>query len=483
MIPDQDRAEEADASLLFSSANASAVCTVTSREVPGYSSRSAGICRLAIFFHGHIRYRRGGVRRFGEVDAVGLHELRVADEDAATREGRDETLARDIDRVRNEGSVNFRARHLRRVRVADRLRDRVGAHALGEGGHAEKLGLFDARSRQDLGHLEVAFGQGTGLIRHDGMEVREQLEVVRALHEHAVRAGRADAAEEGERNGDHEGTRAGHDEEGTCTVDPGRRIAGEDRRDDREGDRGVHDDRGVDAGEAGDEILGLRLLLGGVLDELEDLRDCGIFEGLGRPDAEESLTVDAAGDDRLTRMNAPRNGLAGERCGVHHGLTAQDLGIDRDLLARLDHEDVTDLDVVRIHRLDGPVRALNIGLLRNDVHETRDVLAGLSEGVLLEPLTDEVEGHDGDGLRILTGREGTDRRHEHEERLVHRLAVPDAEERLANHVIAAQEVRNQVREQAREAVREDQRAEARLIHHHHGEENREGGENFLQFLL
>ena len=359
----------------------------------------------------------------------------------------------------------------------------MGAHAFGEGGHAEKLGLFDARSRKNLGHLEVAFGQGTGLIRHDGMEVREQLEVVRALDEDAIRAGRADAAEEGERDGDHEGARAGHDEEGTCTVDPGRRIAGEDRRDDREGDRGVHDDRGVDAGEAGDEVLRLRLLLGSVLDELEDLRHCGILEGLGRPNAKESLTVDAAGDDGLTRMNAPRNGLAGERCGVHHGLTAQDLGVDRDLLARLDHEDVTDLDVVRIYRLDGPVRALNIGLLRNDVHETRDVFTGLPEGVLLEPLADEVEGHDGDGLGIFTGREGTDRRHEHEERLVHRLAVPDAEERLANHVVAAQEVRNQVRDQARQAMREDQRTEARLIHHHHGEKDRERGENFLQFLL
>ena len=400
-----------------------------------------------------------------------------------TREGRDEPLAGDIDRIRNEGGVDFRVRRFRRVGVADRLRNRVGAHAFGEGGHVEKLGLFHARSRQDFGHLEVAFGQGAGLIRHDGVQVREEFQVVRALDEDAVRARGADAAEEGEWDGDHEGARAGYDEEGTCTVDPGRRIAGEDRRDDREGDRGVHDDRGVDAGEAGDEVLGLRLLLGGVLDELEDLRHRRILEGLGRPDAEEALAVDAAGDDGLTRVNAARNGLTGERRGVHHGLTAQDLGVDRDLLARPDHEDVPDLDVVRIHRLDGPVRALNIGLLRHDIHETRDVLAGLPEGVLLEPLADEVEGHDGDGLGVLAGREGTDRRHEHEERLIHRLAVFDAEEGLADHVVAAQEVRNQVRNQAREAVREDQRAEARLIHHHHGEKNREGGENFLQFLL
>ena len=54
------------------------------------------------------------------------------------------------------------------------------------------------------------------------------------------------------------------------------------------------DGGGVVAGEAGDEVLGAGLLLGGVFHQLQDAAHGGLPEGLGRAHGEQAGQVHAA---------------------------------------------------------------------------------------------------------------------------------------------------------------------------------------------
>ena len=80
--------------------------------------------------------------------------------------------------------------------------------------------------RMDGGHREDAFRQGPGLVEHDGTDAGEGIHVVGSLDQDALAGSPADAAEEGERDGNDQGARAGYDQEHQGTVDPDGPLSG-----------------------------------------------------------------------------------------------------------------------------------------------------------------------------------------------------------------------------------------------------------------
>ena len=76
-----------------------------------------------------------------------------------------------------------------------------------------------ARGWNDFRNMKAALGERSRFIEYGRAAFTERLEAVRALDEYAVFARRADAAEEGQRNGYNERTRAGNDEKFKRAVD------------------------------------------------------------------------------------------------------------------------------------------------------------------------------------------------------------------------------------------------------------------------
>ena len=253
-------------------------------------------------------------------------------------------------------------------------------------------------------------------------------------------------------------------------------------RDHGEQHGGAGDDRRVPAGEARDEVLGPRLLLARVLHELEDARDGGLTERLGRADVQHAGHVDAAGDDVGARLHVAGDGLAGERGGVELAYALGDDAVDRHALAGLDDDDVADLDLIGVDLDELPV-LLDVGVVGGDVHHGADGLAALAHGVALEQLADLVEQHDRGAfrhVRLGLGEkhhgEGTDGRHRHEEALVERLAVADVAPCLLQDVVAGDEVGDEEEREACVQVAgrtEDGVQDAELIDGVHDDEDDE----------
>ena len=93
-------------------------------------------------------------------------------------------------------------------------------------------------------------------------------------------------------------------------------------------------------------------------------------------------------------------------------------------VARLDHDDVADLNLFGIDLFELAV-PLNVGVIGADVHQGADGFAALAHRIALEQLAHLVKQHDRDGLFQLAHAQRTHRRHHHQEVLVEHLPVKD----------------------------------------------------------
>ena len=146
---------------------------------------------------GHVDDRADAVA-VDEVNAQLLHELMVACGDRYTVNLRENAPAADLFDIRDAAAVNFFA-----IRLLQALADGMGRGALGKRRVLQKLLLLQ-RAVVDGADLKDALRQRAGLIKDDGLDLRECLQVIRALDENAFLARPADAREEAQRDTYHE---------------------------------------------------------------------------------------------------------------------------------------------------------------------------------------------------------------------------------------------------------------------------------------
>ena len=228
----------------------------------------------------------------GRFDSGRGEHLCVADDDVLAVDGCRHAVARIVGGVAYALGVD-----LALVGDAHGLRDGVIGERLRKGCDLEQrlLGIASLGVHRD--HRERAVGEGARLVKDDGVNVGERLEVVRTLDENAQLGRAADAAKEAQRHADHERARAADDQEGQTAQNPVGPGAGDQAAAKRE-HRGRAGDGGrVDAGKARDEVLGARLLFAGILHELQDARDGGLAKRPGGAHVDEARHVDAAADD------------------------------------------------------------------------------------------------------------------------------------------------------------------------------------------
>ena len=360
---------------------------------------------------GYMNDRSGEVA-FVEVRVHVLHELAVSDEIFFVIDHRADAAAGDLLDVTETRGIDVRA-----VCFYDGLRDRVVRAALRKRGDIDQLIGIDL-VRVDVFHGKCTFREGSCFVEHDGVDLRQGLQVVAALDEDAAARAGADPAEERERDGYDKCAWAGDYEEDQASVDTaGHAEVREDRADHSDQDREGHDDGGIDTGEFGDKLLGARFLIGAVFDQLEDARHGAVFvRGRGR-DLDGGTQVDRARIDGASGSGLDRQALARQCRGIQRCGTYGDHAVDRDFLAGLDEDGLADQNLRRIDFFLGAVTKYDSGV-RADVHHRGDRLPALSDGDGLEQFTDLVEEHNSGRLRIFSDGKSTCRGDHHEEFLV-----------------------------------------------------------------
>ena len=167
---------------------------------------------------------------------------------------------------------------------------------------------------------EDAFGQRARLVEDDGPHAGEGVHIGGTLDEDALARSAADAAEEGERHADDQGTWTRDDEEHEGAVEPVGEGCGEMPREHRrqqcQCDGSEDDDGGIDACEARDERLAPRLVVAGMFHQSDDAGDGALAEDLGGAHLDDAGEVDAARDDLVARFHLSRQALARQGDGI-----------------------------------------------------------------------------------------------------------------------------------------------------------------------
>ena len=309
------------------------------------------------------------------------------------------------------------------------------------GGAGEYLLFRSACGGEDARHTEVALGERACLVKDNGVRAGERVEIGAALDEEPRTGCRAEPREEGERDGDDEGAGAGDDEEGQCTIDPRREdVSRDEGRQDSDAESGAYDDGGIDARKARDERLRPRLFIRRLLHEIQNARRSGLRIGSCDADGQRARDVDAAAEERISRMHGARQGLSRERSGVERALACGHRSVERYAFPRIDADHAADGDRLGMYDFLAPVHedARRVGA---DVHERRDGAACALDGTILQELTELIEQHDGGGLGIVAEREGAERGGAHEKVLAKDMPPPQIYGGAPEHIGTDEDIR------------------------------------------
>ena len=415
--------------------------------------------------NGHV-HDGAGLAHGGSFQAQLFHQAGVAGGDGLAVHLRGDAVAAQLLHVGDAAGVDFLA-----VSGLDAQGDGVLGPALGQRGGFHQLFLAGAVCGVDAGHLKGALGQGAGLVEHHDAGAGQFFQIGGTLDEDAAGGSAADAAEEAQRNADDQCAGAADDQEGQGAVDPVTKAGGlaqeqqHDGRDEGQRQSTVAHSGGVDAGKAGDEVLGAGLLHAGIFHQVQNFRDGGFAELLGGLHLQQAGHVHTAADDLVAGLHVAGQTLTGQGGGVQGGSAFHDHAVDGHPLTGLHHDDRADLHIVRVHLLQLAVLALNVGVVRADIHQAGNALAALAHGHALEQLADLVEDDNGAAFHVVAQREGTHGGNGHQEALIEGLAVLDAQQCLAQHGPAHHQIRNAVQRQLHRRGELGQQLEDEHQHH------------------
>ena len=151
--------------------------------------------------------------------------------------------------------------------------------AFGKCGKTQQLPTVKG-CRADLSDLKAAFGQSAGLIKHYRVCSRQRLDIISAFDKYSLTGRAADAAKEGQRNGNDQRAGAGDHQKGQSADKPSGKacpkVARKQRRQDRERRGGDYYRRGVPTGKAAYKAFAFGFVLIGGLHQLKNFSGGGV---------------------------------------------------------------------------------------------------------------------------------------------------------------------------------------------------------------
>ena len=419
----------------------------------------------------HI-HQRAGTGCGGVGNALGVHQAGVACQHGLAVHQRLDAVSCQLLRVSSAACIQTRRG------FAQALADGVARKALRQGGGFQQVGFGHAVGGVDCRDLEHALGQRAGLVKHGSAGLGQRLQIVAALDQNAHAGRAADAAKEGQRDGDDQRAGAADDQESQRAHDPVCPVPGKNRGYKRQHQRRHADGGGVVAGKFGDKVLDRGFFQAGIFHQIEDFCHGGLAVQLAGGDAQHAVAVDAAADDLVAGAHAARAAFAGQGGGVQGAFARKHGAVQRDLLARFDHNDRADGNVIGIDRADAAVGIFQVGAVGADVHQCADAAAALADSVGLKQLADLVKQHNGHALAVLAARHRAHGGDRHQEVFVKNLAALDAQKRLAQHVMPDDAVGYQPQNQLHEP------RQRRKMQHDRQQGGKHGGkDNALQRLF
>ena len=309
---------------------------------------------------------------------------------------------------------------------------------LRQGGHFQQSILADF-FRMNGRDSEDALGQRAGFVKHDRIQLRQQLHIVGTLHQYALLGCTADAAEEGQRHGNHQSAGAGDDQESQGTMKPLHPVAVNQRRNDRQQQRCTAHRRSIHTCKPGNEPLRLCLVFARRFHQVQNAADGGFAVAAGDTHRQQAGQVDTAANHAIPFAHVTGQGLAGQCRGIQAAGAGKHHAIQRHTLTGMNAN-----RIAYAHFIRGNLHFLAIlhqdSKLRANIHQGRNGRPTLVHCPILEPFTHLIEGHNRYTFSKFADAHGTNRGHSHQKVFIKNLAVRNIAKGTKHHIIAGNQI-------------------------------------------
>ena len=219
--------------------------------------------------------------------------------------------------------------------------------------------LVEVLGGVDFLDAQVAFGQCAGLIEHSHAQLRHLLDRFTALHMDTLLCQTAVTAQEAQRYGNQQRSRAADHEDGQRTVNPygDRRARIEQRRDHGQQDCQHNNYRDELCRAVCHTLFERCLALFPIFLYMLDLVDRAVLKPCGSAQQQQGTGIQAASQHTGIFYDLDRFSVAGQDTVIDRPFAAQDNAVDRNALARTDQYKIADAD---LGRRDAALLALHI---------------------------------------------------------------------------------------------------------------------------
>ena len=210
----------------------------------------------------------------------------------------------------------------------------------------KQVGLTRSCKRKDICHFRLTAGDGAGLIQCDDLRFARLFQRCRGLEQDTTAGAFAIANHDGHRRGQPERTRAADDQHRDASGQRISDILAQKQPDDNGHDRDRDDDRDKHTGYAIGDLSDRRFGRRRITDHLNDLRQCRILSYTSGLTAQETRLIQSGRRYRIILCFIHWNAFAGQRSFIYRAVPFHDDAIDRNVLPRPDHKDITFSDFI-----------------------------------------------------------------------------------------------------------------------------------------
>ena len=234
--------------------------------------------------------------------------------------------------------VHFLVRQIALTRSADNgVRHGVREVLLQAGCNAQHVVFGATTERDNPGNNRAGMRQCAGLVKYNGICLRDSLEELAALDRDMIHACLTHGGQNRQRHSQLERTGEVNHQHGQCTGDIAGQCVAERTADQRIRHQLVRQISGM--------ALSCTLELLGLLDHGNDLVIAALAGGLGDLDHAVAFLDDRAGVNLRTRTLCNRHGFSGKRRLIDHNFAFNNLTVQRDDAAHANQNTITDSDV------------------------------------------------------------------------------------------------------------------------------------------
>ena len=282
-------------------------------------------------------------------------------------------------------------------------------------------------------HGEQSLGERAGLVEDHRLRLGQLIQIVAALHQHALLGKGANAGKEGQRHGNHQRAGAGDYQEDQRPVNPVAPVGRGQPANHGDQHRQAAHRGGVNPGKFGNELLALGLPVGSVLHQPQHPGHFGFAVRLFHLHPDQALQVHASGKGSAAHRHGLGHGFAGQRGLIHLRVAGNHHAVQGHPLAGLDDDHVAHLHLLRLHRYNRAV-LFHVGRVGTHVGQLGNGVPRPVRGNILEHFAQLIQPHYRHALSAFAGAEGAHAGYRHQEAFVKYISVGNVLDGAPQHV-------------------------------------------------